>query len=325
MRFVVLFLLLLMLGFIAWKAVERFHLLDLPKNDQESVDLEPDPDSDPAPAPGALGPMPPSFDIVRVDAGGNAVIAGIGEPDSEISIIANGEVLATTTVDASGSWIVVTDAPLGGGTTELSLTMTTRDGLELRSAETVVIHVPEEGERPLIVRTTPGGATEVIQTVRPADAGYGPLSLDTIDYDDSESVIFSGRADPNKRVDILVNRQLLASVTSGPTGRWTAIAAMAPGVYSLLIIQYSDDGRAEYVIELPFERATSEQIALRDGQVVVQPGNSLWRIARRAYGSGAQYTIIYEANVDQIRDPDLIFPGQVLSVPEDASESEEGN
>ncbi|MEL6112976.1 MAG: hypothetical protein AAFR20_09235, partial [Pseudomonadota bacterium] len=85
MRFVVLFLLLLMLGFIAWKAVERFHLLDLPKNDQESVDLEPDPDSDPAPAPGALGPMPPSFDIVRVDAGGNAVIAGIGEPDSEIS------------------------------------------------------------------------------------------------------------------------------------------------------------------------------------------------------------------------------------------------
>ncbi|MEO1676226.1 MAG: hypothetical protein AAFR72_12505, partial [Pseudomonadota bacterium] len=71
MRFVVLFLLLIMLGFIAWKAVERFHLLDLPKNEQETIDGDTGPDSDPAPAPGALGPTPPSFDIVRVDAGGN--------------------------------------------------------------------------------------------------------------------------------------------------------------------------------------------------------------------------------------------------------------
>ncbi|MEL7488070.1 MAG: LysM peptidoglycan-binding domain-containing protein, partial [Pseudomonadota bacterium] len=51
---------------------------------------------------------------------------------------------------------------------------------------------------------------------------------------------------------------------------------------------------------------------------IVQPGNSLWRIARRAYGSGFQYTVIYEANADQIRDPDLIYPGQIFEVPEDS-------
>ena len=48
---------------------------------------------------------------------------------------------------------------------------------------------------------------------------------------------------------------------------------------------------------------------------IVQPGNSLWRIARRVYGEGMEYTVIYQANQDQIRDPDLIFPGQIFNLP----------
>jgi nucleoid-associated protein YgaU len=54
---------------------------------------------------------------------------------------------------------------------------------------------------------------------------------------------------------------------------------------------------------------------MADGRIVVQPGNSLWRIAHNAYGEGLHYTIIYQANRDQIRDPDLIYPGQILTVP----------
>ncbi|HCR67353.1 MAG TPA: hypothetical protein DIW38_12725, partial [Oceanicaulis sp.] len=61
------------------------------------------------------------------------------------------------------------------------------------------------------------------------------------------------------------------------------------------------------------------------GRVIVQPGNSLWRIARRLYGEGLQYTVIYEANRDQIRDPNLIYPGQVFSAPEDEAEAGSGN
>jgi len=48
---------------------------------------------------------------------------------------------------------------------------------------------------------------------------------------------------------------------------------------------------------------------------VVQPGNSLWRLARESYGDGLRYTVIYEANKDQIANPDLIYPGQVFSIP----------
>jgi nucleoid-associated protein YgaU len=57
----------------------------------------------------------------------------------------------------------------------------------------------------------------------------------------------------------------------------------------------------------------------KDQTFVVQPGNSLWRIARRSYGEGLRYTVIYEANKDHIRDPDLIYPGQVFVIPQDNS------
>ncbi|WP_271201151.1 LysM peptidoglycan-binding domain-containing protein [Methylopila turkensis] len=47
----------------------------------------------------------------------------------------------------------------------------------------------------------------------------------------------------------------------------------------------------------------------------VKRGDSLWRISRSAYGKGMRYTVIYEANDGQIRNPNLIYPGQVLVVP----------
>ena len=62
----------------------------------------------------------------------------------------------------------------------------------------------------------------------------------------------------------------------------------------------------------PMER---EALASLPGKVVVQPGNSLWRISRRLYGRGVLYTVIYEANKEQIADPDLIYPGQVFKTP----------
>ena len=51
--------------------------------------------------------------------------------------------------------------------------------------------------------------------------------------------------------------------------------------------------------------------------VIIRKGDSLWRVARRNYGQGIRYTTIFEANRDQIKNPRLIYPGQVLKVPEE--------
>jgi len=47
----------------------------------------------------------------------------------------------------------------------------------------------------------------------------------------------------------------------------------------------------------------------------VSRGDSLWRLSQTSYGAGMRYAIIYKANREQIRNPNLIYPGQVFVVP----------
>lgn len=47
----------------------------------------------------------------------------------------------------------------------------------------------------------------------------------------------------------------------------------------------------------------------------VQPGDSLWKISEKFYGQGTRWKDIFEANKEQIQNPDLIYPDQVLIVP----------
>ena len=56
--------------------------------------------------------------------------------------------------------------------------------------------------------------------------------------------------------------------------------------------------------------------------VIIRRGDTLWRISRRVYGRGVRYSTIYLANQDQIEDPDLIWPGQVFTVPKKTEEGE---
>jgi nucleoid-associated protein YgaU len=262
---------------------------------------------------------PPTFDIVRVDPRGTAVIAGRGAPGSRVALMAGEREVANATIDNAGEWVMIVDAPLPAGSVELSLIMVTPSGQEIRSDQVVVISVPETRDRtPLVVLGRPGEASRVLQS--PFDGvASGPLSLETVDYDESGSVIFSGRAEPGSRVRVLADGEVVGETTARQSGRWTVQAdtSFAPGVYNLQIDQIDASGRVTAVIALPFERATAQAaLASREaGNVIVQPGNSLWRIARRLYGEGIQYTVIYEANRDQIRDPDLIYPGQVFQAP----------
>jgi len=50
--------------------------------------------------------------------------------------------------------------------------------------------------------------------------------------------------------------------------------------------------------------------------ITVQPGHTLWAISNERYGAGELYVVIYRANRNQIRDPDLIYPGQVFALPD---------
>jgi nucleoid-associated protein YgaU len=47
----------------------------------------------------------------------------------------------------------------------------------------------------------------------------------------------------------------------------------------------------------------------------VSRGDSLWRLSQNSYGAGTRYAVIYKANKGQIRNPNLIYPGQVFVLP----------
>jgi nucleoid-associated protein YgaU len=80
--------------------------------------------------------------------------------------------------------------------------------------------------------------------------------------------------------------------------------------------QIDTDGKVIQRIAFPFSRAEPTDKITNKNKIIVQPGNSLWRLARSSYGKGNHYTIIFEANKDQIKDPNLIYPGQVFKLQE---------
>lgn len=268
----------------------------------------------PAPAPAG-----PSFDIVRVDPQGSAVIAGRAAPGADVTILDGGRPIGHATAGADGSWVFTTTAPLPPGARQLTLRERLPDGSEQLSSAPVLLSVPATAGAPaLAVATGPNGAPRVL--AGPAPARPGRLGLGAVDYGEHGDVRLAGQAPPGARVRVYADNRPVGTATAGPDGRWTMVPTypIAPGAHRLRLDQLGAHGRVIARIEVPFRR---EQVAgqpLAPGRTVVQPGNSLWVIAHRAYGAGMRYTVIFAANRAQIRDPNLIYPGQLINVPASA-------
>ena len=116
---------------------------------------------------------------------------------------------------------------------------------------------------------------------------------------------------------LYVDNRPVADAKAGADGEWTVVPAtsVALGVHQLRIDQLGPDGHVVTRVEVPFQRTVVAPEAFAGGQAIVQPGQNLWRIARQSYGQGTRYTVIYQANRDQIRDPNRIYSGQIFSVP----------
>lgn len=152
--------------------------------------------------------------------------------------------------------------------------------------------------------------------VRPGPAP-SKLGLATVDYTEQGAIRFAGTAAPSAPVRVYVDDAMSGDATADASGNWGLVPrqAVSGGLHRLRIDQLSAAGRVVARVELPFERSVLPPEVIASGRVVVQPGQNLWRMARKVYGSGVRYTIIYLANQDQIRNPKLIYPGQAFAVP----------
>lgn len=275
----------------------------------------------------------PSFDVVRVNPKGDAVIAGRAKPKSSVAILEDGQLIGQVQADDHGEWVYLPNQPLKPGQRQLSLRATDPvTGKTEESKNVVVIAVPERGktlagkpaekagEPHALVLKFPrkhGGVPQVLQQPGGKVAtDSGPLTVDIVDYDQDGRLLIGGHAPAGMRVNIYLNQKFAGQATADAKGAWTLRPKdrVAPGVYELRADMIGDNDAVVARIKFPFSRAAAMDTA-GGARVIVQPGNSLWRIARRAYGTGFDYTLIYQANKDRIDNPDLIYPGQVFRLP----------
>ncbi|MEZ5669523.1 MAG: LysM peptidoglycan-binding domain-containing protein [Alphaproteobacteria bacterium] len=148
-------------------------------------------------------------------------------------------------------------------------------------------------------------------------AADSDVSVGVIDYDQGGDVTLSGDAQPGATVQVYLDNAVLGVTEASPSGSWqlTPQQAVPPGPHEIRVDQIAPSGDVIARIALPFVRAEPVNEMPQDVFVVVEPGNSLWRIARRVYGEGIRYTEILAANRAQIADPNLIYPGQVFMIP----------
>jgi hypothetical protein len=189
----------------------------------------------------------------------------------------------------------------------------------------------------------------VLQPATPADPGLrgSGIALDVISYSNTGDVLLQGRGKNSAKVMIYLDNAAVTSVDVDQDGNWSSgLPNVGPGVYTLRLDELDAAGKVLSRIETPFKREDRDEVAAlaaagttatadsnageagSDAQpqsveatpairaVTVQPGNTLWAIARENYGEGILFVRLFEANRDRIRDPDLIYPGQVFEIPD---------
>lgn len=188
----------------------------------------------------------------------------------------------------------------------------------------------EETTAPTVILADQSGV-RVLQA--PVEAGAGPevmsaVALDAITYSDEGEVELSGRGRGESFVRVYLDNKALTTSQISADGQWrTELPDVDTGVYTLRVDEVNEEGAVVSRVETPFKRedqgTLAEAAATSPDQpvkvVTVQPGWTLWAIATENYGEGELYVRVFEANRDRIRDPDLIYPGQVFEVPKPVS------
>ena len=453
----------------------------------------------------------PTFDVLRVEPDGSAVVAGKAQPGSKLEILSNGKVIAQTTIDGSGDFAAVFDNPLPPGDHELVLRSTDASGKATQSEEVATVSVPNGKAGELLAMVSkPGEASRVLAmpeaapsalqppqaaqqgqsataaaTTTPAPAAGTPapsaaaapltstVQVTAVEFEGSK-IFVAGSAPAASSVRALVDDKEIGKSTTEASGHFVieGNVDLSVGSHIITVEELNADGTVKVRVRVPFERPQTDQatvamqapaatpsaatttapaenqstasdraafeklrtdvakafgilsnlykdqatpaldqaiagrsavviglkslsefrtaagtepsftafagdiaakarqlltsveawpndvagigkgiatlasrladlhiiappapapqapagpqtfeqppLAESQNSVIIRRGDTLWQISRRVYGQGVRYTTIYLANEDQIKNPDLIEPGQIFGVPKEA-------
>ncbi len=287
-------------------------------------------------------PSSPSLDLVRIDENGSTVVAGKAEANTNIDIVLDGEVIGEAQTDATGAFVALLNIAPSDTPRELGLVQKQATGEQVVSADKVLVmpFQPDAVVAPQLIVAKPDGvevitpsgsdastaetsvevSTEDTGAEAQVAANASGLSLDTIVYDDLGDVVIAGRGSSDDFVRIYLDNKPADVQKVTNDGQWKITLSDVPeGVYALRVDSVDSAGAVTERVQSPFKREATELVAgAGSGQpsnVTIQPGYTLWALAEKRYGNGVRYVQIYDANRDRIKDPDLIYPGQVFDLP----------
>ena len=185
--------------------------------------------------------------------------------------------------------------------------------------------VSNKAEQPTVLLADSEGV-KVVQSGKTGPNVMTDVMFDTINYSKDGDVAVTGRGTPESIVHFYLDNSPVASTAVDQTGYWSAdLSDVEAGVYTLRLDQLDQSGKVSSRIESPFKREDRSVLVdqmqdiaspARINVITVQPGNTLWAISRERYGRGILYVQVFDANKDKIRDPDLIYPGQIFDLPD---------
>ena len=259
-----------------------------------------------------------SFDLVRITKEGDAVIAGKSLPNKKIQLFDGQDILADFESDANGEWIWLSETPLKSGIKKFKLRYDQTQHLPTQSEQTVIVFVDNKKQsRPKVAKlfNDETGNLEMLNLEKVSDG----VTIDFLNYSAS-GLVFSGRTLPNNNLEINQITKKLGQTQSDDSGKWKFVLKDRKLLNENISIETSINGEKvvlSFSISELEEKLKKRNYELNDNQIVVQNGNSLWSIARKTLGGGIFYTEIYKNNYKKIKNPDLIFPGQVFNIPFD--------
>jgi nucleoid-associated protein YgaU len=297
----------------------------------------------------------PTFDVARIEPTGEAVIAGRATPGATVELLRNGELHDRAVADQSGQFVMVPPRlPSGTYDLTLRSKQADGTMATSRQRVTAALE-PKSTDRPIVALVTPDKPTVVLSQPAGPKPAAGAVVVETVETEPGGKFHVSGQARPGAALRLYLNDSFVTSVTAAPDGRFavTINEGVAPGSYRVRVDEASSSGTVRARAEVPFnapettasvsaqataskrpDSAQQPQLAAAGATVLpdsgsapstvvvpkittttVSRGDTLWRLSQASYGAGTRYAVIYKANKGQIRNPNLIYPGQVFVLP----------
>jgi Bacterial Ig domain/LysM domain len=246
-----------------------------------------------------------NLDTVDYDEAGNIVFSGRGPTGSKVQLYVDNKPYALADIGADGTWTMPNGEPLTVGAHELRADEIGEDG-----KVTSRVAIPFYREDPKkIASSTPVEVPKAPEVAAAPDVQVTMVDK-TVEPPVATSTTVTTSSTATTTIEVAKTPAAPPAVALAPEAPKAVVAPESPKVEVPAVKP-----------DVAVAAATPAEPPVAPQQIIIQPGNNLWKLSRKLYGKGTMYTVIYEANKDQIRKPGLIYPGQVFMTP-DASKAQ---